>query len=89
MRGVPRTIVFGEAGHCSLLQLLDPLNFSLQTIADVDCESQVFGVEDVSLRASFEGVSVGFDEVLKSGDSGIELPDFSDVVSLSLLDRFK
>ena len=89
VRSVLGTIVFGEAGDSSLLQLLDPLNFPLQTIADVDCEPWIFGVEDVSFGASFEGVGVSFDEVFKSGDSGVELQDFGGVVGLSLFDCFK
>ena len=32
---------------------------------------------------------MSFDEVLESGDSGIELPHFSSVIVLSLLDCFK
>ena len=29
VRGVLRTVVFGKAGHCALLQLFDPFDFSL------------------------------------------------------------
>ena len=72
-----------------MLQLFDPLDFSLEAVADIDSESRVFGVEDVSLRASFEGVSVCFDEVLKSVDSGVEFSYFGHVVVLSLFDCFE
>ena len=33
----------------------------------------VFGVKDISLGATFEGVGVGFDKVFESGDLGVEL----------------
>ena len=89
MGSVPRAVVLGEAGHRALLQLFDPFDFSLQPIADVDSEPRVFGVENVPLGALFEGVSMGLDEVLKSGDSGIEFPDFGDVVGLPLFDGFE
>ena len=39
MRGVSRTVVLREAGHRPLLQLLDPFDFSLKPIADVDGEA--------------------------------------------------
>ena len=89
MGGVARTVIFGEASHCALLQLLDPLNFSLETVADVDGEPRVFGVKDISLGAALEGVGVGLDEVLESVDPGIELAHFSCMVVLPLLDRFE
>ena len=72
VRGVSRTVIFGEAGHRSLLQLFDPFDFSLQTVADVDSETWVFGVKNVPLRAAFEGVGVGLDKVFESEDSSIE-----------------
>ena len=77
MRGVPGTVVFGETGHCALFQLFDPLDLPLKAIADVDSEPRVLGVEDVPLRATFEGVGVSFDEVFKSGDPGVKLPYLS------------
>ena len=89
VRGVSRTIVFGETGHRSLLQLFDPLNLSLETIADVDCKPWILGVEDVSFGASFESVGVGFDEVLQSGNLSIELQHFGGMVGLSLFDGFE
>ena len=73
MGSVPGTVIFGETGHSTLLQLLDPFDFSLQAIADVDSEPWVFGVKDISLGTTFEGVGVGFDKVFKSGDLGVEL----------------
>ena len=69
-----------------MLQLFDPLDFSLEAVADVDGETWVLGVEDISLRASFESVGVGFDEVLESVDSSVELTYFGHVVILSLFD---
>ena len=89
MRGVPRTVVFGEAGHCPLLQLLDPLNLSLQTIADVNCKPWILGIEDVSFGAPLEGISMGFDEVFQSGDSSVELQHFGSVVGLPLFNGFE
>ena len=72
-----------------MLQLLDPLDLLLKAVANVDGEIWVLGVENIPLRASFEGVSVGFDEVFESVDSGIELPHFGRVIILSLFDRFE
>ena len=80
-------VIFGEAGHGTLLQLFDPLNLSLKAVADVDSEPGVLGVEDVPLRAALEGVGMGLDELLEPVDSGVELAYFSCVVVLSLLDR--
>ena len=89
MGGVARTVIFGETGHCTLFQLLDPFDFSLEAVTDVDGESRVFGVKDIPLGASLEGVSVCFDEVFESIDPTIELPYFSHMVVLPLLDRFE
>ena len=89
MGGVSGTVVFGETGHRALFQLFDPLNFPLKTIADVNGEAQVFGVEDISFRASLKGVGVGFDEVFESVDPGVELPYFGNMAVLSLFDRFE
>ena len=89
MGGVSGTVVFGEAGHRTLLQLFDPLDLSLEAIADVDSETWVFGVEDISLGASLKGVGVGLDKVLESVDAGVELPYLSRVIVLSLFDRFE
>ena len=89
MGSVAWTIVFGEAGHGALLQMLDPLNLPLKAVADVDSEPGILGVEDVPLRATLEGVGVGLDEVLESIDSSVELAYLSCVVVLSLLDRFE
>ena len=89
MGSVPRTIVFGKARHCALLQLFDPLDFPLKTVADVDGKPRVLGVEDIPLGATFEGVGVGFDEIFKSVNSSVELVYFSRVVVLPLFDRFE
>ena len=70
--GVARTVVFGEAGNCALLQLFDPFDLALEAVADVNGEPGVFGVEDVSLRAVLEGVGVGLDQIFESDDTGIE-----------------
>ena len=86
---VTRAVVFGETGHGALLQLFDPLNLPLKTVADVDSKPRVFGVEDVPLGASLKGIGVGFDEVLESVDSGVELTYFSRVVIFPLLDCFE
>ena len=86
---VARTVVLGEAGHGALLQLFDPFDFSLEAVADVDGESGVFGVKYVPLRATLEGVGVGFDKVLESVDPGIKFPHFGNVVVLSLFDCFE
>ena len=89
MWGVAWTVIFGEAGHCALLQLFDPLDFPLKAVADVDGKSWVLGVEDIPLRASLEGVGVGPDQVLESVDSGVKLSHFSGVVIFPLLDSFE
>ena len=89
MRGVSGTVIFGETGHRALLQLFDPFDFSLQAVADVDGKAGVFGIEDVSFGAAFEGVAMGFNEVFQSGDSGVELQHFSSMVGLSLFDGFE
>ena len=86
---VPRAVVFSEAGHGALLQLLDPLDLSLKSVADVDGKPRVFGIEDIPLGASLEGVGMGFDEVFKSVDSSVELAYFSCMVVLSLFNRFE
>ena len=89
VRGVTRTVVFGEAGHSALLQLLDPFDFSLKTVADIDGESGIFGVEDIPLGAALEGVGVGLDKVFESVDPTVELPYFGCMIVFSLLDRFE
>ena len=89
VRGVARTVVFGEAGHSTLLQLFDPLDFSLKAVADIDGEPGVFGVEDVPLRAALEGVGVCLDEVLEPVDSSVELAYFGRMVVFSLFDCFE
>ena len=86
---VARAVVFGEAGHSALLQLFDPFDFSLKAVADVDGEPGIFGVEDIPLRASLEGIGMGLDEVFESVDPGVELVYFGCVVILSLFDRFE
>ena len=86
---VARAVVFGEAGHSTLLQLFDPLNLPLKAIADVDGESGILGIEDIPLRASLEGVGMGFNEVFEPVDSGVELAHFGRVVVFSLFDRFE
>ena len=87
--GISGAVVLGEASHSALLQVLDPLDFSLKPIADVDGESRILGVEDVSLWASLEGVGMGFDKVLESVNSGIELAHFSCMVVFSLFNCFE
>ena len=86
---VARTVVFGEAGHSTLLQLFDPFDFPLKAVADVDGESRILGIEDIPLRASLEGVGVGLNEVFKSIDASVELAHFGCVVIFSLFDRLK
>ena len=83
------TVIFGEAGHCALLQLFDPLDFPLKPIADVDSEPWVFGVKDVPLGASFEGIRVGFDKVLEPVDPSVELAHFGHVIVFPLLNCFE
>ena len=89
MGSVAWTVVFGETGHCTLLQLFDPLNLSLEAVADVDSEAWIFGIEDVSFGAAFEGVGVSFDQIFKSVDLGVELSYFGGVVILSLFNGFE
>ena len=89
MGGVARAVVFGEAGHSALLQVFDPLDLSLKTVADIDSEPGVLGVEDISFGASLEGVGVGFDEVFKSVDSSVELAHFGHVIIFPLFDCFE
>ena len=89
VRGVSGTVVFSETGHRSLLQLFDPFDLPLKAVADVDGETRVLGVEDVPLGASLEGIGVGFDEVLKSVDPGVELSYFGCMVVLPLFDCFE
>ena len=89
MGSVAWTVVFGEAGHSALLQLFDPLNFSLKAVANVDGKPGVFGVEDVSLGAALEGVGVCFDEVLESVDPAVELSYLGHVIVFSLFDCFE
>ena len=89
MGGVSRAIVFGEAGHSALLQVFDPLDFSLKSVADVDGKPGILGVVNIPLGASLEGVGVGFDEVFKSVDPGIELSHLGSVVVLPLLNCFE
>ena len=86
VRGVSGTVVFGEACHRTLLQLFDPLDFSLKTVANVDGEPRVLGVENVPLWAALEGVGVGFDKVLEPIDPTVKLPYFGHVIVFSLLD---
>ena len=89
MRGVSWAVVLGETGHCALFQLLDPLDFSLETVADVDSKAGVLGVENVSLRAAFEGVGVSFDKIFESADPTVELSYLGHVVVFSLFDCFE
>ena len=87
--GVSGTVVFGKACHCALLQLFDPLDLSLKTVANVDGEPRIFGVENVPLWATLEGVGVSFDEVLEPIDPAVKLPYFGHMIVFPLLDRFK
>ena len=89
MGSVSGTVVFGVARHRTLLQLLDPLDLSLKTVADIDGEPRVFGVENVPLWAAFEGVGVFLEEVLKSIDPTVELLHFGLVIVLSLFEGFE
>ena len=86
MGGVSWAVILRKTGHRALLQLLDPFDFSLKPIADVDGETWIFGIEDIPLRAALEGVGVGFDEVFKSIDPRIELAYLGRVVVFSLFD---
>ena len=89
MGSVARTVVLGKAGHGALLQLFDPLDLPLKAVADVDSESGIFGVEDISFGAALEGISVSFDKVLEPVDSSVELAYFGHVVVLPLFDCFE
>ena len=89
MGSVPGAVILGEARHCALFQLFDPFDLSLETVANVDSEPRVFGVEDVPLGAAFEGIGVGSDKVFESVDSSVELAYFSCMVVLPLFDRFE
>ena len=89
MGSVSRATIFGEASHRALLQLFDPLDFPLKTVANVDSEPRVFCVEDVPLWATLEGVGVSLDKVFESVDPTVELSYFGCMVVLSLLDRFE
>ena len=72
-----------------MLQLLDPFNLTLEAVADVDSETRVFGIEDVSFGAALEGVGVSFDQIFKPVDPGVELSYFGDMVILSLFNSFE
>ena len=72
-----------------MFQLFDPFDLSLKAVANVDSEPRVFGIEDVPLGATFEGIGVSFDEVFESGDPSVELPHFGPMVGFSLFDRFE
>ena len=89
VRGVARTVVFGEAGHSALLQLFDPFDFPLQTVADVDGEPWVLGVKDISFGAALEGVGMRLNEVFEPIDPAVEFPHLSRVVVFSLLNCFE
>ena len=83
------TIVFGEAGHGTLLQLFDPFDLPLKAVADVDGKPWVLGIEDVSFGASLEGVGMGFDQVFEPVDSGVELSYFGDMIVFPLFNCFE
>ena len=89
MGGISRAVVFGKTGHRTLLQLFDPFDFPLKAVADINGEAWVLGVEDISFGAALEGIGVSFDEVLKSGDPGIELSYLGHMVGFSLFDCFE
>ena len=89
MRSVPGAVVFGEACHCALFQMFDPFDLSLKTVADVNGEPGVFGVEDVSFGAAFESVGMSLDEVLEPVDPAVELSYLGQVIVFSLFDRFE
>ena len=86
---VSGTVIFGETRHCALLQLFDPFDFSLKTVANVDSEPRVLGVENVPLWATFEGVGVSLDEILEPIDPTVKLPYFGHVIVFSLLNCFE
>ena len=86
MRGIAWPVVLSKAGHGTLLQLFDPFDFSLKTVADIDSKPGIFGVEDISFRATLEGVGVGLDKVFESVDPSVELAYFGCVVIFSLFD---
>ena len=89
VRGVSGTVVFGETGHRSLLQLFDPFDLPLKAVADVDGETRILGVKNVSLGASLEGIGMGFDEIFEPIDSSVELAHFGHVIVFSLLNCFE
>ena len=70
-------------------KLLNPFDFPLKSVADIDGKPGIFGVEDIPLGASLEGVGVIFDEVLESVDPGVELAYFGCVVVLPLFNCFE
>ena len=89
MRGIARAVVLGKTGHSTLFQLFDPFDLPLKSVADIDGKPRIFGVEDIPLRASLEGVGMGFDEVFKPIDSGIELSHFGRMILFLLPNCFK
>ena len=89
MGGVSGAVIFGVARHRTLLQLFDPFDLPLKTVADVDGKPRVFGIEDVPLWATFEGVGVVLEEVLESVDPTIELLYLGPVIVFSLLNCFE
>ena len=83
------SVVFGEAGHCALLQLFDPFDFPLQAVADVDGEPRVLSVKDISFGAALEGVGVRFNKVLEPIDPAVKFSYFGHVIIFSLLNCFE
>ena len=83
------TVIFGEAGHSALLQLLDPFDFPLQAIANVDGKTRVLGVKDIPFGATLESVGVRLNEVFKPIDPTVELSHLGRVVVFSLLNCFE
>ena len=89
MGSIPGAVVLGKACHRALLQLFDPFDLSLKTIADIDGEPGVFGIEDVSLGALLESVGVSLNEIFEPVDPTIEFSYLGHVVVFSLFDRLE
>ena len=83
------TVIFGEAGHCALLQLFDPFDFPLQAVADIDGKPRVLGVEDIPFGAALEGVGVCLNEIFEPIDPAVEFPHFGHVVVFPLFNCFE
>ena len=87
--GVSGTILFSVACHRALLQLFDPLNLSLEAVADVDGEPREPGVENVPFRAAFESVGMFLHEFFESDDPTVEPLYLGLVIVFTLLNCFE